>query len=122
MGVSPPFDYREKDNDMTEKVFSPLGNTTLLSGTTTSSRVALTSMATSGGGNYRVYNKGPDEIHVAQGDSTVVAVIPTAGSPANGMIIAVGNTEVFTLALGNNLAGICPTSTASLYITGGQGA
>lgn len=106
---------------MTEKVFAPLGNTILLSGTTTSSRVALTSMATYGGGNYRVLNNGPDIIFVAQGDATVVAVAPTAGSPANGMPIAVGAIEVFNLASGNSLAGICPTSTAALYITGGQG-
>jgi hypothetical protein len=106
---------------MAENVFAPVGNTTLLSGTTSSSRVALPLMGTYGGGNYRVYNDGPDKIFIAQGDATVVAVIPTAGNPANGMAVGIGATEVFNLASGNSLAGICPNSTASLYITGGQG-
>jgi hypothetical protein len=106
---------------MAENVFAPVGNTTLLAATTTSGRVTLPSLGNYGGGNYRVFNNGPDIVFVAQGDGTVVAVAPTAGSPANGMPIGIGATEVFNLASGNSLAGICPSSTASLYITGGQG-
>lgn len=102
---------------MADQVFAPAGNTTLLAATTTSGRVVLSGTRV----NYRVVNNGPDVVFVAQGDATIAAVIPTNGSPASGMLLVVGGVEVFSFVNGNNLAGICPTSTASLYITPGTG-
>lgn len=102
--------------------FTLIGNTTELDCSTTSASVTLPDTGNSyGGGNYRLVNDGPDKVFIAIGTGAVTAAIPVNGTPANGMPMEAGTTEVFGFPPGATLAAICPSSTAKLYITGGQG-
>lgn len=63
----------------------------------------------------RLYNAGPDTVFVEFGGSAVVAAV------ASGMPIPPGQTEVFAIHPIQYIATICPTSTATLYVTPGEG-
>jgi hypothetical protein len=99
--------------------FIQTGSTVSIAATTTSGNVAISAprpKAAELPGTVRVYNAGPDMVYIGQG-----ATAPTVTS-ANGTPVPVGNTEVFQL-LGDTafVGAICPTSTATVYFTPGQG-
>lgn len=68
-----------------------------------------------------ISNVGSVDAWIAFGDSSVVAAIPTAGTPANGVNIRAG--AIYTLSKGSAtyVAGITASSTANLYISQGYG-
>lgn len=90
----------------------------------TSANVALPS---SGSGNYdlEITNSGTVTAWIAFGDtSSVAAVIPTNGTPANGYVILGGQTKTISIgqAQPSYIAAITASSTTVLYATIGQGA
>jgi hypothetical protein len=68
-----------------------------------------------------ISNTGSVDAWIAFGDSSVAAVIPTAGTPANGINIRAG--AIYTLSKGDAtyIAGITASSTANLYVSQGYG-
>tara|TARA_Y100000310_G_scaffold201702_1_gene201792 strand:+ start:9812 stop:10159 length:348 start_codon:yes stop_codon:yes gene_type:complete len=71
----------------------------------------------------RIYNAGPNRAFIAKGTSTVVAVEPTDGTPADGMPIDPGVIEIIGFKAGEtHVAAICASGeTATLYYTPGVG-
>lgn len=88
-----------------------------LSATTSSSRTQFNPASGTSSGNQRarIYNAGPDTVFIEFGDSSVAAVVDT------GVPIPPGAVEVFTVNRCQYMAGICPSSTASIYVTPGEG-
>lgn len=92
--------------------FTP-GTTVSLSATTASGRVALNLPA---GQNLVITNLGPDLAYVATGDVTVAAVVATSFPvlPGTQVTVTISGTATY-------LAAICPTSTATLKMSSGDG-
>lgn len=91
---------------------------------TTSASVALPA---TGFGNYdiEITNQGSQPAWIAVGDSSsVTAVIPTNGTPANGYIVLSGQTKVISIGQAQPcyIAAITSSSTTVLYASIGQGA
>ncbi len=85
--------------------------TVSLSATTSTGRVVIT--ASTGVGEYRVYNAGPSTVFIKEGDNTVIAAVTDMPIPAGAVeVLSFGST---------NIAGITSTGTATLYITSGDG-
>lgn len=110
---------------MSSNAFAPQPtNTVAFAGTSTSTATPLQVKGALNNATQRlVYNKGPNNAFLAWGkDNTVVAAIPVAGTPANGVPIAAG--AVYTLSYPPNafFAVVCAaTETCTLYITPGEG-
>ena len=68
----------------------------------------------------RLYNAGPDVVHVRFGNASPTATI-ASGATKGDVPIPVGDIEVFPVGQALFVAGICPTSTATLFITPGEG-
>lgn len=99
--------------------FVQTGNTVSIAATVASGVVAISAPRANNPeipGSMRVYNAGPDMAYIRQGPSATVATSVDLPVPA-------GNTEIFQM-LGDTaqVAAICPTSTATIYFTPGQGA
>lgn len=105
--------------------FIPQGKSFMLAVTSTSTVTPLVATPLATGlqpTQILAYNAGPDDAYLAWGISTVTAVIPTAGSPQQGMMIPAGAIFVLTTAPGVYYAAIsAATKTASLYLTPGEG-
>lgn len=104
--------------------FFTVGNSILLPCTTTSGSTPVAFPSHTDGTvttDIMITNTGSVDAWIALGTSTVVAAIPTAGTPANGTIIRAG--AIYTLAKNNAayITGITSSSTASLYISQGYG-
>src|ERR1700759_5654726 len=70
---------------------------------------------------YLMQNRGTADVFFAFGTSAVTVVIPTAGSPANGICLPHG-TQTFTLPPGTSHVGfISSTGTQTVYLTPGEG-
>lgn len=115
---------------MSSNAFAPQGNTACLSVTST----AHSAVQVSGGGpanmNYVVTNVGPNTawiVGAAPGPNgapapTLAAVAPTDGTPANGYPILAGSKESLTYPPNSYFSAItAATTTATLYITPGEG-
>ncbi len=96
-------------------LFSPIGSTVNLAVTTSSGRVALTTVKSSS--SVRVYNAGAATAFVQFGDSTVAAATATSIPIPSGAIEVFGIGEAIT-----HVAGITASGTATLYCTSGLGA
>lgn len=100
-----------------------LTNTATLSATSSSSRVVI---SLNGAMQVELYNQGPNDVFVAFGDITVVAVLPS-GSVGN-YPIAAGHCKVITFqaqvaAQITNMAAICAsTQTSVVFASPGVGA
>ena len=68
-----------------------------------------------------VTNSGTNTAFVAFGASSIVAVIPVAGTPANGIAIAPNTTRAFTVNGGQYIAAIAAAIGNTLYATAGVG-
>ena len=109
---------------MSANAFTPRGNSAVLSVTSTSTETPIQVKGTNNASTQReFYNAGPNDCWYAWGnDGTVVAVAPTAGSPANGIPIPAGAVIIHSLPPNAYIAAITlSTQTASLYITPGEG-
>lgn len=99
--------------------FCPSGNTTLITVASSSAAVALTGtgdqvMVTSLAANAIAY--------FAFGASSVAVVIPTNGTPANGIPILPGQTRIFTCPPGSGYVATIGTAGNTLTFTRGDGA
>lgn len=81
-----------------------------ISGATTSSQVRLDANSP----QIYVYNAGPDLIYVRWGVNNQTAV-------STDLPLPVGTLQIFTKGKADTIAGICPSSTASLIIVNGAG-
>lgn len=69
-----------------------------------------------------LYNAGPNDCWLAWGKTAPTAVVPTAGSPANGIAIPAGAVMVLSFPPDAYFAAICASGkTASLYLSPGEG-
>ena len=68
-----------------------------------------------------VTNSGANMAFVAFGASGIVAAIPVAGTPANGVPIAPNSTRAFTVNSGQYIAAIASATGNTLYATAGVG-
>lgn len=104
-----------------DQSFAPVGNSAALSVTSTStaSPIQVGTAAT----QRMFYNDGPNTAWIAWGaTNAVVAVVPTAGSPANGIAIPPGAVMVLSIPPSAFFAAITQSAkTATLYITPGAG-
>jgi hypothetical protein len=104
--------------------FVPQGNSAMLAVTSTSTTTPIQVQGSNRNATQRMfYNDGPNTAWVAWcPTSTCTAVVPTAGSPANGFSIPAGAVVVLSVPPNAFFAAISQsTKTASLYITPGQG-
>lgn len=100
------------------RLFQPDGNTVMLGVGDTSVSVALPTTK----GVLRIFCDGDVAAFVAFGSADVTAVIPTEGSPSDGMPIGPGReTGVTPPAGATHIAAICVSGSADLYITPGAG-
>jgi hypothetical protein len=89
-----------------------VAGTVTLAATTTTSRVAIATIAAPG--EWRIYNAGAVAAFIVDGDVAVVA------TTATGLPIAPGAVEVLTLS-GTHIAGITASGSATVYFTPGDG-
>lgn len=95
-----------------QKPFMPADALTVsISATSTSASVALDPNSST----VRVHNKGPNEVFIRFGDSTVI-------SSAARMPVPVGAVNTFTKGAATHVAAICAaTETATVRFTNGEG-
>lgn len=108
---------------MSANAFYPNENSACLSVTSTSTVTPIQVKGALGNATQRMfYNAGTKDCWVGAGGSTVEAVIPTAGSPANGVAIPAGAILVLSYPPNTYFAAICAGSdSTTLYITPGEG-
>ena len=103
------------------EAFQPQGNTMILTVTTTGTPAVQPSTGSIMGA--RIANLGGAIAYFAIGQSsTTFAVLPSSGTPANGIPIASGGVETFNLGPNFYLSAITSAGTATLSITPGFGA
>lgn len=89
------------------------GTTQTLSGTSTSSRVALSPTPVP---NIHVYNAGSATVYLQAGPSTVTA------APSTGFPVPSGGVHIFGISRQSYIAGACSAGgSATVYITPGEG-
>ena len=104
--------------------FQPMGNTAVLSVTTSSSNVSVT--ASSPVNQFLIANTGtnPAFLNIAN-VSTVTAVVPTAGTPSAGFCIPAGALKVISSIQSSPTqtmyVAAIGTANTTLYITPGEG-
>lgn len=103
--------------------FSSSANTGMLSVGTSSTSVALPIPAalSAWSNQVLVVNAGANPVFVAFGGSSVTAAIPVAGTPANGVPVPAGASQVFTVSGAVKIAAIAATGTNSVYFVAGVG-
>lgn len=111
--------------------FFPVGNGMLLPCSTTSGNTSVAfpvlTAAVGFANDIQIYNDGTVDAFVAWGSSTITAAIPTAGTPANGIVIAPGVYLTFNKGNAANgtqvtsIAGLTASGTVNLYIYQGYG-
>lgn len=107
---------------MSQNIFGPRGNTSLIAVTQTASTGAQFASVPTGASQVQFVNAGPNQVYVAQAATATNAVIPTAGTPANGMPIPAGAICTYSIPPLAYLSFICDTGkTATLYVTRGEG-
>lgn len=97
----------------TTEPFIPVGNSITLSPTTAANGATLTAPQTAAK-IVRVFNAGPDAVRLAFNTTSTAAT-------ANDIYIPVGVIEIFSKGLSSYVSAICPTSTATVYLSIGEG-
>lgn len=100
--------------------FIPADNATVTLACTTGSGARQYRTAGDSALSVRIYNAGPDTVYIRLTAATSTATAPS-GATVGGMPIPVGDIEVFPCGSSTFVSGICPTSTATLFITPGEG-
>lgn len=109
---------------MSSNAFSPQGtNSAALAVTSTSTTTPIQVKGALNNATQRMfYNGGTKDCFMAWGASNVVAVVPVAGTPANGTPIPAGAIVVLGIPPNAYFAAICAGSdSTTLYITPGEG-
>ena len=108
---------------MSSNAFSPLGDSACLSVTSTSTSTPIQVKGPNNNATqHLISNLGAKTCFFAWGTSSIAAVAPTAGSPANGIPIPAG--ALMTLSFPPNVyfaAITAGSDTTTLYITPGEG-
>jgi hypothetical protein len=105
--------------------FTPLGKTTLLTATTSTSTVGVT--ADSPANQFMFVNTGTNDVFVNMGLSSSIAVVrPTAGNPQYGFCVGANSTKVVSDGQSSAnvtvyVAGVSNAGTSLVYITPGEG-
>lgn len=104
--------------------FIATGNTLTLSATSSPQTAAISAARPKNPeipGTMRIANLGTDTVWINQGATAALAAAAITSSPS--IPIPAGNTEVIQMAGDTAFIGyICTTSTATVYVTPGQGA
>lgn len=100
--------------------FIPFDNGTVTLACSTSSAARQFRDTIDIGLSVRIYNAGPDVAYVRLTNATSTATA-ASGATKGGMPIPVGDIEVFPTGTALFVSAICPTSTATLFITPGEG-
>ena len=107
---------------MSINAFASTGNTVCLSVTTSAHTPVQVAGGNNGSSCYMIYNAGPNTAFLVGAASATNAVIPTDGTPANGMPIPSGSVLYWTDAPAAYWSAICAaTQSATVYITPGDG-
>lgn len=109
---------------MSSNAFTPQPtNSAALSVTSTSTATPIQVKGALNNATQRmIYNAGPNDCWLASGAADVVAAIPAAGTPANGVAIPAGAVMTLSYPPNTYFAAVCAaTKTATLYITPGEG-
>lgn len=103
--------------------FSPYAKTGALSVGTASTSAAIPLPGSAVGWSHEVLvtNAGTNTVFVAFGGSGVTAAVPVAGTPADGVAVAAGQTQAFSLNASSYIAAIASTGTNLVYFTAGVG-
>lgn len=115
---------------MSNQAFQSQGNTVALA--PTSSQVGPTQVPGLGSSSYKIQNVGPNTAFFVASSGvfnngvmqapSVTVTIPVSGTPANGIPIQSGATQVITAPPNCWFSAICAsTQSATLYITPGEG-
>ena len=98
------------------------GNTVALTVSTSAHTPVQVSGGTGGSSCYMVYNSGPNTAFLVGAATAANAVIPTDGTPANGIPIPSATVLYWTSAPNAYWSAICAaTQSATVYITPGDG-
>ena len=100
--------------------FIPADNSTVTLACTTSTGARQFRASIDVGLSVRIYNAGPDVAYVRFTNATSTATAPS-GATVGGMPIPVGDIEVFPAGTATFISALCPTSTATLFVTVGEG-
>jgi hypothetical protein len=104
--------------------FSPCGNTVVISATTTASTPVQVPSSTLGGNQYRIINSGSVTVILGYGQTSAQAtsgsVVP-ATTQNNCLPLLPGTDEIITFVPNAYFSANCVSSTATLYITPGDG-
>ena len=104
--------------------FSPCGNTAVISATTTATTPVQVSSNTLGGNQYRIINSGSVTVILGYGQTSALAasgaVVPTT-TQANCLPLLPGTDEIITFVPNAYFSANATSSTATIYITPGDG-
>ena len=97
-------------------------NTIALNAATSSSPTALRTGNLGQNTDVLVTNSGSNTVFITWGNSSsIAAVAPTAGTPANGVPVLAGETMVLGMGFATYVDAVTLTSTSLVYFTPGQG-
>jgi hypothetical protein len=103
---------------------STLANSAAIGITASNQAVALPNGAQQSSCQVRLYNNSSNAIAITfgQGAANAVAVFPTGGTPANGIVMAPGAIEVFSVPPQATHFGVIGAAAGgTLYVTQGEG-
>lgn len=110
---------------MSTKPFTPEGNTVLITAAVTAPTPEQVASTTLGGNQYRVINNGSVTAFLGFGanaaTATANAVAPTAGSSKFSIPLLAGTDEILTFLPNMYATAVTLSSTATVYITPGDG-
>ena len=110
---------------MSNQAFTPLGNTVLITAATSAPTPVQVASNTLGGNQYRVINNGSVTAFLGFGTdanaATANAVAPTTGNTTFSIPLLAGTDEVLSFLPNMYATAVTLSSTASVYITPGDG-
>lgn len=110
---------------MSTKPFTPEGNTVLITAAVTAPTPEQVASTTLGGNQYRVINNGSVTAFLGFGanaaTATANAVAPTAGNSKFSIPLLAGTDEILTFLPNMYATAVTLSSTATVYITPGDG-
>lgn len=110
---------------MSTKPFTPEGNTVLITAAVTAPTPEQVASTTLGGNQYRVINNGSVTAFLGFGanaaTATANAVAPTAGNSTFSIPLLAGTDEILTFLPNMYATAVTLSSTATVYITPGDG-
>lgn len=108
---------------MSLQAFRPYANSFLLPATDTAAAAVQVSSTPPGCFTYQFVNDGSNKVYFAWGSERgVLAAIPAAGTPANGIVVLPNEIVIYNLGPNAWISVICPPAlTGQLRVTPGEG-